>query len=93
VLNGSAAGFALAAVLPVTRRLGVSYGLLVVLLVIPPLLAGGTLSLGRFTTALFPVFLWLSAAVPARHRGHWYAAWACGETLVGILFFTWQRVY
>jgi hypothetical protein len=93
VLNGSAAAFALAAVLPVTRRLGVAYGLLVVLLVIPPLLAGGTLSLGRFTTALFPVFLWLAAAVPAEHRGHWYAGWACGETLVGILFFTWQRLY
>ena len=93
VLNGSAAAFALATAFPATRRLGPSYGLLIVLLVVPPLLAGGTLSLGRLTSGLFPVFLWLAAVVPAHHRGQWYGAWGCGQALVAVLFFTWQLMY
>ena len=36
--------------------------------VLPPMAAGGLLSMGRVTSVLFPAFLWMGAAVPARHR-------------------------
>lgn len=92
-LNTAAVLFALAAVVPVFLRLGAAYAVLVLVLTLPPLLAGGTLSMGRFTSCLFPVFIWLAAAVPARHRGTVYAFFAAGQALVAILFLTWRPLY
>jgi hypothetical protein len=89
-LNAVAALFALGAVWPVTRRLGVAYGLLVVLSVLPPLLAGGYLSAGRLTAVLFPIFLWLAAVVPERYRAAWLIGFATVQGLVAVLFFTWR---
>ena len=59
---------ALVAVVPVYRRFGLPYAVFIILNVLPPMSAGGMLSMGRVTSIVFPVFLWLGAAVPARHR-------------------------
>jgi hypothetical protein len=92
-LNTLATLFALAAIIPVWRRLGVAYAVLIFVVVVPPLLAGGVLSMGRFTSCLFPVFIWLAAAVPARHRGTVYAVFAAGQALIAILFLTFRPPY
>ena len=43
----------------------------ILITILPPMSAGGLLSMGRVTSVLFPVFLWMGAAVPARHRVAW----------------------
>ena len=68
--------FVLAAVWPVYRRFGLPYAVMLLVNVLPPLAAGGLLSMGRVTSVLFPAFLWLGAAVPARHRTAWIAVFA-----------------
>jgi hypothetical protein len=78
---------------PVYRRLGLAYAVLIVVWLVPPLLAGGVLSLGRLTSVVFPVFIWLGATVPASHRVVWAIAFAIGQTLMAAMFFTWRPVF
>lgn len=92
-LNTIAVVFALAAVVPVWRRLGLASAVLILVLTVPPLLAGGVMSMGRFTSCLFPIFIWLAADVPARHRGTVYAVFAAGQALVAAMFLTWRTLY
>ncbi len=89
--NAVAALLGLAAVWPVTRRFGPAYGLFLVINLIPPMMAGGLLSIGRLTSTLFPIFLWLAAIIPARHRAAWLIAFALGQALGAALFFTWRQ--
>ena len=56
-------------------------------------LSGGMLSMGRVTSVLFPVFLWLGAAVPARHRVAWITAFALFQSFAAVLFFTWRPLF
>lgn len=89
-LNLLAACFALALVIPIARRLGLAYGALVLLNAAVPLARGGELSMGRLTAVMFPIFLWLAAALPERHRGAWVAMFAVGQGLMAVLFYTWR---
>jgi hypothetical protein len=83
----------LAAVWPVYRRFGLPYAVFIVLNVLPPMSAGGMLSMGRVTSVLFPVFLWMGAAVPPRHRTAWIAVFALLQGFVAVMFFTWRPVF
>lgn len=85
--------FALGAVWPVYRRFGLPYAAMLVINVLPPVAAGGLLSMGRVTSVLFPAFLWLGASVPARHRGAWVAVFACLQGFVAAMYFTWRPLY
>jgi hypothetical protein len=85
--------FVLASVWPVYRRFGIPYAAMILLNVLLPLSIGGLLSMGRVTAVLFPVFLWLGAAVPARHRTSWLVGFAMMQALCAIAFFTWRPVY
>jgi hypothetical protein len=90
ILDGAAAVLALVAVWPIVRRFGIAYGVFVVMTVVPPLLSLGTLSLGRFTAPLFPIFLWLGASIPPERRPYWLAVFAGGQALIAALFYTWR---
>ena len=83
----------LAAVWPVYRRFGLPYAVFIVLNVLPPMSAGGMLSMGRVTSVLFPVFLWMGAAVPAHHRLGWITVFALLQGFVAVMFFTWRPLY
>jgi hypothetical protein len=83
----------LAAVWPVYRRFGLAYAVFIILNLLPPMSAGGMLSMGRVTAVLFPVFLWLGAAVPARHRTAWVTCFALLQGFVAVMFFTWRPLY
>ena len=85
--------FCLAAVWPVYRRFGLPYAVFIILNLLPPISAGGMLSMGRVTSVLFPVFLWLGAAVPARHRTAWIACFALLQGFAAVMFFTWRPLY
>ena len=54
---------------------------------------GGVLSMGRLSAVLFPMFLWLGAAIPPRHRSAWLFVFGLGQALVAVLFFTWRQVF
>jgi hypothetical protein len=85
--------FVLAAVWPVYRRFGLPYAALLLVNLLPPMAAGGLLSIGRVTSTLFPVFLWLGAAVPARQRTGWLIAFATLQGFAAVMFFTWRPLY
>lgn len=84
---------ALAAVWPVYRRFGLALAIFIPITILPPLAAGGMLSMGRVTSILFPVFLWMAAAIPARHRTAWIALFAMLQGFVAVMFFTWRPLY
>lgn len=88
-----AVGLALAAVWPVYRRFGLAFAVFILITILPPMSAGGLLSMGRVTSVLFPVFLWMGAAVPARHRVAWIGLFALLQGFVAVMFFTWRPLY
>jgi hypothetical protein len=45
------------------------------------------------TSVLFPAFLWMGGAIPARHRTAWIAAFACLQGFVAVMFFTWRPLF
>jgi hypothetical protein len=93
VLNAIGALFAIATVWPVTRGLGLAYGLFILVNVLPALLSGGLLSAGRFSSVLFPAFVWLASAVPAHHRSAWIATFAAMQAFGAALFYTWRPLF
>lgn len=93
IIEGAAALFALAAVVPISIRFGLPYGLFVAMSVLPPLISMGSVSLGRYTAPLFPIFLWLGASVPPHRRHYWIGVFAAGQALIAVMFFTWRAPY
>ena len=57
----------------------------------PPLLFGGVLSMGRTTSLLFPMFLYLALVLTDRRRQTLVGGFACVQGLAAVLFFTWHR--
>jgi hypothetical protein len=88
--NALAALFALAAIVPIGRRLGVAYAILVGVSIVPPVLTHGVLSIGRFTSVLFPLFMWLAIRIPPGRRTRWLATFGVGQLAAAGLFFTWR---
>ena len=93
VLNAIGALFAVATIWPVTRRLGAAYGLFMAINILPALANGGLLSAGRFSSVLFPAFIWLATAVPATQRGGWIATFAALQGFSAALFYTWRPLF
>jgi hypothetical protein len=85
--------FALALVWPVWRRVGAAYALFVLANLLPPLVQGGLLSLGRFTATLFPLFLGLALIVAGERRTTLLILFAIAQGLIAAVFFTWRPIY
>jgi hypothetical protein len=85
--------FMLASLWPSARRFGLAYPTFVAINILPPLLMGGMMSIGRMTSVLFPAFLWLAAALPERQLPAWVVAWSVMQGLIAVLFFTWRPVF
>jgi len=85
--------FVLGTVVPIARRVGLPYAVMVLVNTVTPLLMGGLLSMGRVTSVLFPVFIWLGTAVPPTHRTSWLAVFAMLQALLAAVFFTWRPLY
>jgi Gpi18-like mannosyltransferase len=93
LLNAFAAIFALATVVPIARRMGLGFGLFVLLSVIAPLRVGGLASMGRYTCVLFPIFVWMASVYPQRRVPLMAATFAMGQALMAALFFTDRSIY
>jgi hypothetical protein len=92
-MHTAAALFVLVSVVPCVRRFGLAYGVFTLVNIVPPLVIGGMMSIGRMTSVLFPAFLWLGAVVPARLTPALIAVFCMLQGLVAILFFTWRPVF
>jgi hypothetical protein len=92
-LNALGAVFAIATVWPVTRRLGLPYGVFMAINILPPLTTGGLLSAGRFSSVLFPAFIWLATAIPSQQRAGWVATFAALQAFAAALFYTWRPLF
>ena len=92
LMNGAALLFACALVPAVWRRLGAAPVLLVAVTLGPPLIAGGLMSIGRLTATIFPLFVALAAVLPRRYFQALLIAFAVGEGLAAVLFFTWRAL-
>ena len=92
-LNALGVLFGLALLYPVFRRLGPAWGAFVLVNLIPPLFAGGLLSMGRLSSTLFPLFLALAAIITPRNVPAWVAVFGIGQGLCAALFFTWRDLY
>jgi hypothetical protein len=93
LLNGMGVIFVLATAWPVARRLGVAFAVFMVINILVPIADGGLLSAGRFSSVLFPAFLWLASKVPAPHRQGWIATFAAIQAFNASLFYTWRGLY
>lgn len=93
LLNGLGAIFVLAAVWPVWRRLGSAYAVFILINILPPMAAGGLLSVGRFSSVLFPAFIWFATIVPVRHRPGWLGAFMAVQAFNAALFYTWHELF
>jgi hypothetical protein len=88
--NIAAIVFAALGARPVWRRLGAPYGLLIATMLFPPLLAHGIVSMGRFTSVMFPLFFWLAAGPASARTARWVTAFAVGQAIAASLFFSWR---
>jgi len=84
--------FAAAMVVPIVRHVGVAWAVFVLINVVPPLFAGGLMSMGRITSTLFPLFIALAAVIPLRAVPVWTTGFALLQGLVAVLFFTWRHM-
>jgi hypothetical protein len=92
-LNGLGVLFVLIATWPVMRRFGLAYGVFILINILPPLAAGGLLSAGRFSSVLFPAFLWFSTVVPISQRPGWLTGFMALQALNATLFYTWRQLF
>jgi hypothetical protein len=84
--------FTIGLVVPVARHIGFAWAVFVLLNVLPPLFAGGLMSMGRITSTLFPVFIALAAVIPTRRVPAWTTGFALLQGIVAVLFFTWRHM-
>jgi hypothetical protein len=92
-LDAGALGLVLVALWPIARRLGYAAALFTALTTLLPFLNGGLLSVGRFTSIVFPLFLWLAIAVPPSRRALVATIFGIGQGLVACAFFTYRPLY
>ena len=93
LLNIAATAAAVACVAPVAARYGSSLGAFVLLGTAMPLFGVGFNCMGRYTSVLFPVFLWLAARLDGWSFRTWIAISAVCQGLLAAAFFTWRPVY
>lgn len=93
LLNALGALFVIVAAFPVARRLGLAYAVFILVNILPPMAAGGMLSAGRFSSVLFPAFIWLATVVPVRHRSGWLASFMAVQAFGAALFYTWHELF
>jgi hypothetical protein len=93
LLNVGATLVPVALLLPISRRLGVAAGLFVALNTAMPLAGVGFNCMGRYTSIMFPIFLWLALQIRTRSFYLWIAVSLFCQWALAAAFFTWRPVY
>jgi hypothetical protein len=93
LINATFVIAALGLAIPITKRFGIAYGAFLLLMVGPPLFRGGFLSLGRLTSTLFPLFLYLGWQLRGTPLAVVAMAFAGFQALLAVVFFTWRPFF
>jgi hypothetical protein len=92
-MNFLATAFAALLLVPITWRLGWIYGTFTALNLFAPLLLDGLTSMGRHTSVLFPLFLFLAAVIPTARHLTWASGFGVTQGFVAAAFYTWRPLY
>ncbi len=84
--------WAAASIWPITKRFGLGYGVWIAVNIFPPVVAHLFMSLGRFTSVMFPLFFLLATRVPRERLMKMAAAFAVCQAVFAIWFFLWKPV-
>ena len=84
--------WAAASIMPVARRVGVAYAIWITVNIFPPVAAHLFISLGRFTSILFPLFFLIALATPRERVGRVATAFAVCQAILAVGFFLWRPV-
>jgi hypothetical protein len=90
--NIAAFGAAAYAIQPISKRLGPAYGAWIAVNIFPPVVAHLFMSIGRFTSVLFPLFFWLAIRIPRHRLMHVAGAFAAVQAVLAVWFFLWRPV-
>jgi hypothetical protein len=93
IINAFFALGSIALAIPITKRFGPAYGAFILVMVLPPLFRGGFLSLGRLTSTLFPLFLYLGWHLRGSPLAVVAMAFAGVQALLAVVFFTWRPFF
>jgi hypothetical protein len=93
LINGIGAVFVVVAALPVWRRFGSALAVFIWVNMLPPMATGGLMSAGRFSSVMFPAFIWLGSVVAPRYRSAVIVAFASWQAMNAALFYTWRPMF
>jgi hypothetical protein len=93
VLNASAAALALGLLWPVARTAGLAYALFMLVNLAPALASGGFLSVGRFTSTLFPMFFAAALLIREDRVMGWVLGLGVMQGLLAALYFTGRPLF
>jgi hypothetical protein len=91
--NLAAVTLALVLVIPIWWAFGVPYALFVCVNIIPPLVNGGSMSMGRLSSTLFPLFLYLGLKCGPRSALWLMFAFGAFQAFLAVLFYTWRPMF
>jgi hypothetical protein len=92
-LNALALTMALVLLWPVTRTAGLPYAVFVLVNLVPAIASGGLLSVGRFTSTLYPLFFALAFSIREQSLTLWIVGFSVLQGLLAALFFTGRPPY
>jgi hypothetical protein len=92
-LDAVAFALSLVALWPIATRLGFAAALFTALTTLLPFLNGGLLSVGRFTSIVFPIFIWMAITIPPSRRVLAATIFGMSQALVACAFFTNRPIY
>jgi hypothetical protein len=78
---------------PVGRRYGWAWAAFLLVTVLPPLFMGGFLSMGRVTSTMFPMFIYLGWRLRGVALQHVLLAGFGLQVALAVMHFTWRQVY
>ena len=84
---------AVAAIRPVSKRVGIAYGVWIVVNIVPPVAEHLFDSTGRYVSVIFPVFFYLAARIPRSKFWQTAGAFAAAQALLAVWFFLWRGVF
>lgn len=84
--------WAAAAIAPVARRIGLAYAIWIAVNIFPPVAAHLFISVGRFTSVLFPLFFLIALVTPRERVVRVATAFAICQAILAVGFFLWRPV-
>lgn len=93
MLNMAATFLVIGVSWPLGRRFGWAWSAFLLATVLPPLFMGGFLSMGRVTSTMFPMFIYLGWRLRGATLQHVLVAGFGLQVALAIMHFTWRQVY